>query len=64
VSRFTVEQARTWLRKHGKNYGVAVDTTADFHRFRQADPGAFQAGSFRTISLGRSGVKAIIGRPL
>jgi hypothetical protein len=64
VTRFTVEQARSWLRKHGKNDGVSVDTTADFHRFRQADPGSFQAGSFRTISLGRSGVKAIIGRPL
>jgi hypothetical protein len=70
--RWTLTAARQWLREH--KYKVpTVDTTAEYYRFRQRPPFAFQKGTFRTISFGggRSelgaralGIKAIIAVPI
>ena len=43
--------------------GGGWDETSTSYRYRVRDPGGFQEGSFRTISLGDSGVKAVIGKP-
>jgi hypothetical protein len=52
-----VEQAKSWLSSHGKK-SSKVDTTENFHRFRQFDPS--QCGSTpKTITMGK-GIKAII----
>lgn len=41
-----------------------VDVTENYIRLRQADPGQFQEGSFRTITLDvAKGIKAVIGKP-
>lgn len=41
-----------------------IDVGKNSIRARQADPGAFQKGSFRTITLDKSkGIKAVIGKP-
>lgn len=58
--RFNESQAKRWAREHGFRYG-AVDTTDDYHRLRQLDPGDLQAGSFRTFDL-TPGVRAVGGR--
>jgi len=63
-SAWTVSAAKKWLTDHG--YKVpAVDSTADYHRFRQAPPFQFKAGTFRTISFGKAsqGIKAVIAVP-
>lgn len=62
----TAPLARQWAIRHGfraskvKEYrspqGVSV-------RIRQHPPGRYEAGSFRTIPLGDSGVEAVIGCP-
>lgn len=57
---WTVDAAKKWLRSHGKK-APAVDQTKDFLRFRQEDPDQFDKKTFRTIPLGRSGIKSIIG---
>jgi hypothetical protein len=62
--RWTVTAAKKWLRDHG--YKVpAVDSTEEYHRFRQRPPFQFQKGTFRTISFGRTseGIKAVIAVP-
>lgn len=60
--RWTIKDARAWLRAHGYE-GLDVDTTDQHHRFRQHDPGRFQRGSFRTIPFGaNTGIQAVIGR--
>jgi len=38
------------------------DETSSSYRYRVRDPGKFQEGSFRTISMGDSGVKGVVGR--
>jgi len=56
--KFSVSEARTWLKSHGKGSGK-VDSPANFHRFRQFDPSG--CGSTpKTISFGGSGIKAIV----
>jgi len=57
-NKFSVSEARTWLKGHGKGSGK-VDSPANFHRFRQFDPGQC-GGTPKTISFGGSGVKAVI----
>jgi len=69
--RWTLTAARKWLREH--KYKVPpADTTAEYHRFRQRPPFAFQKGTFRTISFGAGrgelgardlGIKAVIAVP-
>lgn len=62
--KWTVSESKKWLKDHG--YKVpAVDTTSDYHRFRQAPPFQFQKGTFRTISFGASslGIKTVIAVP-
>lgn len=58
-SKFTEAQARAWADAHGFK-SSKTDVTPDSIRIRQAEPGAFRAGSFRTIEL-KPGVKAVIG---
>lgn len=56
--------ARKWLREHG--YSVPdVDTTKEYHRFRQRPPFHFEKGTFRTINMGAAsrGIKAVIAVP-
>lgn len=63
-SKWTPAGARKWLADHG--YKVpAVDTTADYHRFRQFPPFQYKKGTFRTIQFGaaRNGIKAVIAVP-
>ena len=60
-SVFTEAEAKAWAKKHDFKSGD-VDETEDSFRLRQRDPGEFQKGSFRTITL-TDGVKAVIGRP-
>jgi hypothetical protein len=57
----TKAEALAWARGHGFELHKALDETGDSFRMRQRDPGDFEAGSFRTITL-RPGVKAVIGR--
>jgi hypothetical protein len=63
-SKWNVKDAKAWLKKHKKK-APAADTTADYHRFRQAPPGHFQKSTFRTIPLGAKakGIKAVIAVP-
>jgi len=57
-NKFSVGQAREWLKSHDKGAGK-VDSPANFHRFRQFDPS--RCGSTpKTISLGGSGIKAVV----
>lgn len=61
----TLAAAKKWVRDHDfktSHEGKPPDETSTSFRFRQRDPGDFQAGSFRTITLDK-GVSAVIGRP-
>lgn len=58
---FTASTAKSWAKQHGFKYGK-VDSKEETHRLRQAEPGEFRAGSFRTISFAE-GVQAVIGCP-
>jgi hypothetical protein len=60
---FTLESAAKWAHRHGYGTDYGLDITRDYIRVRQYPPSSFQKGSFRTISLGQSGVRAIVGRP-
>ena len=57
--KFTTAQAKAWAKKHGYKHGK-VDVTAHYIRMRQRDPSDFKTE--RTIPLGDSGVKAVVGR--
>ena len=59
---FSVSKAKTWAKRHGFTM-KKVDETENFYRFRQRPPNQFKPGSFRIITLGNSGVKAIIACP-
>lgn len=56
-SKFSLEQARAWIKDHGYHQ-TKVDVTDAYYRFRQADPGSFS--QLRTKEIGR-GIKLIIG---
>lgn len=64
-SKWTVTEAKKWLKDHG--YKVPkVDTTDQYHRFRQRPPFQFKAGTTRTITFGAKslGIKALIAVPI
>jgi len=54
---FTLRGAMLWARKHGFR-ASKVDSTENYYRLRQQDPGRFS--DFRTIELA-DGVRAIVG---
>ena len=56
----TAAAARKWAKDNDFR-SDKVDETEESFRLRQKDPGAFQDGSFRTITL-TDGVKAVVGR--
>lgn len=60
---WTVTAAKKWLKGHG--YKVpAVDTTKEYHRFRQRPPFQFRRGTFRTKQFGKgTGIKSVIAVP-
>lgn len=59
----TKAKANAWIKEHDfKIKPGAPDETEESWRYRQREPGEFQPGSFRTITL-TDGVKAVIGRP-
>jgi hypothetical protein len=63
-TKWTPAAAKGWLSAHGYKT-PEVDTTAEYHRYRQAPPFSFQKGTFRTITLGAAarGIKAVIAVP-
>ena len=58
--RYSESRAKAWARAHGYS-ARKTDITANNIRVRQRPPFDFKKGSFRTISLGKSGVKAVVG---
>lgn len=62
--KWSVSAAKKWLIEHGKK-APAADTTAEYHRFRQSPTFNFEAGTFRTITLGAAsrGIKAVVAVP-
>jgi Mor family transcriptional regulator len=61
--RWTVSAAKKWLKDHGYKR-PSVDTTSEYHRFRQRPPFQFQKGTFRTINFGKNtGIKSVIAVP-
>ena len=58
---FNQREASSWIRRHGFCL-TKIDESANFWRFRQQNPDAFEKDSFRTIRL-RPGVEAVIGCP-
>lgn len=61
-AKWTPARCREWLIDHGYR-APKVDTTKDYYRYRQHPPWNYQKGTFRTISLGRGGIKAVIAVP-
>ena len=59
---FSAALAKAWAKGHGFRYGK-VESTDNFHRFRQHDPSLYRPSTFRTIEL-TEGVKAVVGVPL
>lgn len=55
----TAEEAKKWAREH-EFRADKVDETDESWRLRQRDPGDFEEGSFRTITLTK-GVQAVVG---
>lgn len=60
-SKFDAKRARKWARAHGFR-ASKTDETEGSIRLRQASPGRFKDGSFRTISLTK-GVQAVVAHP-
>jgi hypothetical protein len=62
--KWSVSSAKRWLSDHNKEVS-AVDTTKEYHRFRQRPAFAFEKGTFRTINIGAAskGIKAVIAVP-
>lgn len=59
---WSASSARAWARSHGFK-APAVDRMGKHLRLRQADPDLFEKGTFRTISLGHSDIKAVVAVP-
>jgi hypothetical protein len=59
---FSPTKAKSWLRAHGFR-SFKMDETDNYFRFRQRPPENFKPGSFRIITLGNSGVRAIVACP-
>jgi len=62
LDRWDIDGALSWATTNGYA-SRKVDVTARYIRLRQKDPATFVRGSFRTIHLGDTGVRAIVGRP-
>ena len=58
-SRFTPSKAKRWALAHGYR-ASKTDITENYVRIRQQPPSRFS--TFRTVPLGSSGVKAVVGR--
>jgi phage gp29-like protein len=59
-AKYSAEQATAWLQENGFK-AAKKDETEESLRYRQREPGDFEDGSFRTITL-KAGIKAVIGR--
>lgn len=59
---FTLRTARRWATEHGFRAGK-VDETGTSYRLKQRPTSSFTKGSFRTIRMGRTSVKAVVGCP-
>jgi hypothetical protein len=59
-SEFSPSEARAWARGHGYRTSK-THVTGEHVRLRQRPPGDFARSSFRTISFGGSGIKAVVG---
>ena len=59
---WSVATSKRWLREHGFKAST-VDETSNFYRYRQKLPVRFRKETFRTIEIGDSGIKAVIGVP-
>lgn len=60
---YTVKRAKAWARAHKFCYG-SVDEKPNTIRLRQHDPSEYRPSTFRTITLGDGGVRAVVGVPL
>lgn len=59
---WTPARASSWAR--GRGFTVSkIDETSTSLRIRQHDPSAFTKGSFRTISIGKTEIRAVVGCP-
>lgn len=63
-SKFTREQAKTWIHKHGYKPSNP-DTTHEYYRFRQHDPHRMEAMGYRarSVALGSDGYLIIFYPP-
>ena len=63
-SYFTLPEAKSWIEKHGYTHRK-VDVTPGYFRFRQRDPGTFEALHWRarTVKLGEIGQMIIFYSP-
>jgi hypothetical protein len=57
-SKYSLEEARRWVRSHNYSVTKPPDITRTYYRFRQKDPA--QYARLRTKQLG-SGIKLIVG---
>ncbi len=59
--RWTIDSAKAWLLDN--NFiAPKVDVTANFLRFRQRHPRAFDRDTFRTISISAAeGIEVVVG---
>lgn len=62
--KWTVAAAKKWLSSYGDKVPT-VESSGDYHRFRQRPPFQFMKGTFRTIPIGKvgEGIKAVIAVP-
>lgn len=67
VNKFSVGESKAWLKDHGYKYGK-VDTTDNYHRFRQLEPDQFDTmrisskdNSEGQKALATKGIKFIFG---
>lgn len=49
--KYTVKQAKKWLKSKGFKYGK-VDSSGNYHKFRQIDPKGFDIFRTKEISYG------------
>lgn len=56
---FGPEKAKRWAKQHGY-HATKIDVTNRYVRLRQKPPGGF--AKLRTVSFGKSGIKAVVGR--
>jgi hypothetical protein len=58
-SKYTLAEAKRWVRQHGYKISKPPDVTEKYYRFRQTDPK--QYSRMRTVDAGSSGVRLIVG---